>query len=359
MNLGPNDNPHILVLGSRRGLTSTLKQLGLQFFVCKDFHNSPPENLDAFTHVLASGEGSVVQANQVRKQIGLEHIDERVITLCSDKLQMKEAAKKVDIAVTPFLAGGSSQESGQIYQKLGSKVVVKERNNSGGKGQCVFKNPSKIESSESDLIEGYITGNEMSIESFVQDGQIQFTSTTKYYELGVINIVPSALEVGLLEQVLEINKRVIEEFNIQFGLTHLEVYLTEKGVLFGEIALRPPGGHIMTLIEKAHGFNPWELYINLHLKRKINIPKSKGENAASIIYHPGEGIIEEIHGEEAIGELDSIVDIKIKGKVGEFVPKRQGVGQERAHFIFSNKVRATLEQDVDKARSSFSMLLSS
>ena len=351
------NTPNILVLGSRHGLTSALKKLGYNHFICKNFQEAPPSNLSAFTHVLASGEGTVALANKVRKQLNLQAIDDRVITLCSDKLEMKTAAKDAGIPVTSFLPGGPGKESREIYKALGQKVIVKERNNSGGKGQKSFLAPEEVESLESDLIEGFISGNEMSIESFVQNGEILFTSTTKYHELGIINIVPSALEESLIEEVLDINKRVIEAFDIQFGLTHLEVYLTPNGVLFGEIALRPPGGHIMTLIEKAHGFNPWELYIDLHLKKEISIPLSRGENAAAIIYHPGVGLIERIIGEDTLEELGSLVKLKIKGKVGDLVSPREGVGQERAHFIFTHQDRSILVKEVDIARKCFKMKL--
>lgn len=346
---------NLLILGSRKGLNRALKNLNISHTVCKDYKNDPPNDSEVFTHVLASGEGTVALANSVRKDLGIDAIEDRVITLCSDKLEMKTEAKSKDIPVTKFLPGNTSLSSDEIYQRLGPKVVVKEKNNSGGKGQKVYKAPEEIFSTENDLIEGFVTGREMSVESFIENGKIKFTSTTQYLEIGVINIVPGDVSEEVLKEVLKINEKVIKAFGIKFGLTHLEVYLTENGVLFGEIALRPPGGYIMTLMEKAHGINPWETYIKLHLNEPVSLNKVHRLHAGAIVYHPGVGVIQKIEGENNLENLKTLVDYKIKGKVGEKVSPRNGVGQEQAHFIFNHEDRDLLVQEIVETRRTFKM----
>lgn len=372
----------ILVLGSRKGLIDTLKSSEKAFVVWSPnpnkeskpdrlYRNYPqsskeweelktdlPDILENITHVVASGEGTVGLANLARKCLGLKIIEEKVIRLCSDKLLMKEAARKAGIKVTKFLPGDHQKTSSEIYQELGERVVVKERNNSGGKGQKIYQSPTPISSQTSDLIEGFLVGSEMSVESFIKDGEIIFTSTTKYHELAVINIVPSLIDETTLSEVMDLNKRVIKEFDIKNGLTHLEVYLTTEGVIFGEVALRPPGGHIMQLIELTYGFNPWDIYLKLHLNEEINLHPKTNKHAAAIIYHPGEGRIEKVEGMEEVSKLESMKKIKLLTEVGDIIAKRNGVGQECAHLILSNQDRERLESDLKVARSTFSMVLS-
>jgi uncharacterized protein YeaC (DUF1315 family) len=355
---------HVLVLGQRKGLTKALEELAIPHTIWRHLDEASleenlkeKENLAHISHVLASGEGSVVLSNRVRKDLGLTQIDPLVVELCSDKLSMKEKAQREGIKVTPFLPGGTDLSSQEVYDCLGEKLVVKDRNNSGGKGQRVYASPEVIASSDDQLIEAFIAGHEMSVESFIQDGEIKFVSTTKYEELGVINIVPSCLESSLLEEVLKVNQKVIEAFEIKNGLTHLEVYLTEEGVLFGEVALRPPGGHIMTLLGEAHGLKAWELYIKIHLGEALPPLSSKGSHAGVIVYHPGKGKIEAILGEDQLAKLKTLKQYKIRAKVGDLVGERDGVGKERAHFIFSSDDRQKLEREISDFRSHFSMAL--
>lgn len=346
---------NLLVLGSRKGLKTALDRRKIPYTICKDYLSDPPKG--QFTHVIASGEGSVVLANRVRQELGLTPINEEVVTLCSDKLEMKKKAKSSGVPVTPFLSGDCGLSSEAIYVELGSKVVVKDKDNSGGKGQQRFLSPEKIESNENQLIEGFIVGKEMSIESFIQNGTIKFTSTTEYMEIGVVNIVPSQLNDALLDEVLSINQKVIDAFGIRNGLTHLEVYLTEKGVLFGEIALRPPGGHIMTLIKEAHGIDPWDYYIDLHLGIELPITKSVGANAGAIVYHPGNGTVKTVDGLKELETKQTLKVSKIKGKIGDTISKRDGVGQEQAHFIFSGPDRDLLVKEVQETRATFTMVM--
>ena len=57
----------------------------------------------------------------------------------------------------------------------------------------------------------------------------------------------------LKSKILKINDEVIKKFGVDRGMTHAEFYLTDHGPVFGEIAIRPPGGYYMELIEKVYG----------------------------------------------------------------------------------------------------------
>jgi formate-dependent phosphoribosylglycinamide formyltransferase (GAR transformylase) len=270
---------------------------------------------------------------------------------------MKQRAQESGILVTGFLTGGTSLSSEEIYGQLGHSLVVKDRNNSGGKGQQRFTYPMDVESHEGQLIEAMVVGKEMSVESFIQDGQIKFISTTEYQEIGVVNIVPSQISEDILKKVFEVNQQVIKSFGIENGLTHLEVYLTKDDVLFGEVAIRPPGGHIMTLMEKAHGIESWHNYIKIHLGETIPKLESRGHHAGAIVYHPGQGRVKDIIGEEELKKLKTLCSYKIRSKVGDEVPTREGVGKERANFIFCSSDREAMKEELLKTRESFKIVL--
>lgn len=106
----------VLVIGYRKMLNQALKKMSIPFSVLKNPSDLNEKPLTNFTHVIPAGEGSVVLANQIRKTIGLNIISERTISLCSDKLLMKQQAVHSKISVTSFLPGDTELSSKKIYK---------------------------------------------------------------------------------------------------------------------------------------------------------------------------------------------------------------------------------------------------
>jgi len=119
-----------------------------------------------------------------------------------------------------------------------------------------------------DIAEKWIKGKEFSVESFIRNGKIIFRNITEYYELYHLNIVPASLDRGTSKRIYKLNDEVIKKFGINQGMTHFECYLTKDGLIFGEIALRPPGGYLMDLIQTAYGFDPWIELLNIESGKK-------------------------------------------------------------------------------------------
>ena len=93
-------------------------------------------------------------------------------------------------------------------------------------------------------------------------------NVTEYHRIGHCNLVPAHYSEKELELIHELNRRVIKALKIKWGMTHLEYYLTDEGILFGEVALRPPGGHIMDCMSIAYDVNIWDHFIDVELLQK-------------------------------------------------------------------------------------------
>src|SRR5690606_5219991 len=115
------------------------------------------------------------------------------------------------------------------------------------------------------VYESFINAPEGSIESFINNNEILFTNITEYYKKTQANLLPAPFSKDELQQIQNLNEDVISKLNIQWGMTHLEFYRHPNGLYFGEIALRPPGGHIMAILKTAYGFNAWEALLAVEL----------------------------------------------------------------------------------------------
>jgi len=186
------------------------------------------------------------------------------------------------------------------------------------------------------ILERYINAPEASVESFIDKGKIQFTNITAYHRKGHSNFVPAVLEMALNETLLALNERVVSALGIAWGMTHLEVYLTKNGPLFGEIALRPPGGYIMNAINHAWDFNPWSAFVAMELGEAFSFPEQLSQYAASEVLYPGAGRVTAVRGKSRVLDEQGIREFRVKLKVGEYLEARVGLGQDTGHIVHAS-----------------------
>ncbi len=113
------------------------------------------------------------------------------------------------------------------------------------------------------LVESHLPGQEFSVEAFIHGGQVRFMNITEYVKLGHANYVPAGPELeGQRARIREATERLVRAFGIEYGMIHPEWFLTDDDSLsFGEVACRIPGGHIFDLIERGHGFDPYQALV--------------------------------------------------------------------------------------------------
>lgn len=369
----------VLIMGHRRGISKVLESLGISYIVWNDkpvlgklkttkiIVKAYPDTRDRLllevskdvTHIIAGTEASVIPASKARIWLDARRNPHSLILRCTDKFLMKEYLSKKDIPMTPFARAKSGAKPEEFFEKLGKPLIVKPRKSSGSRGVEVVSDPNEFSKyvTQKMILEKKVEGREGSVESIIQDGEIFFTNITGYKTFGLCNLVPGHYGDDLKAEILELNRHVIKALNISWGLTHLEFYETSSGVLFGEVALRPPGGYIMDCISEAYAHDFWELYVKVELGIKILEPLKQELFTAGIIIHPSRGKVQDIEGLEFVKKLKSMKKIKVKVKVGDEVNKRVGLGEDVGHAILSNISRDKLLDDLDAYKNNFKIVL--
>jgi hypothetical protein len=151
----------------------------------------------------------------------------------------------------------------------------------------------------------------------------------------------------LKSKILALNDKVVKDFGVDRGMTHAEFYLTDDGPVFGEIAIRPPGGYYMELISKTYGFDAWELYINLCCGDSTNNLSFKENGCSGVfIIHPGDGVIKSIDGVDKIkDELKGIFEFSLRVEVGDTILPHETTSNEVGHILFWSPSREQLDKD--------------
>ncbi|MDE0584469.1 ATP-grasp domain-containing protein [Planococcus sp. A6] len=198
--------------------------------------------------------------------------------LLRDKGLMKRKAQMSGIKVGVFEEAYSKDDIHRFLKRVNDALIkidgdtndpihIKPLNKAGTVGHMMIQDANDIDKIEVQefpyLMESHLDGQEFSCEVFVHDGDIKFLNITEYVKLGHSNFVPAspALEEWR-PQIKEQIQKLIDSFEIKYGVIHPEYFISHDGTLnFGEVAARVPGGHIFDLIERAYGFNAFQAQI--------------------------------------------------------------------------------------------------
>lgn len=289
----------------------------------------------SFDAIIPLTEKSIPIAQNILENSLTRKSDLEKFNICHDKFEMKNHAKKNHIPMTEYILIDETLSAETLGQKLGFPLILKERDTSGSRGLKIIHSENELDQKMKPnmLAEKYIRGKEYSIESFVSQGKIIFSNITDYYLHHTCNILPAKLNPNLQERFLKFNMNVISSFGIKNGMVHAEYYLTENNILFGEIAIRPPGGYIMRLIELSYGFSPWKTLIEIECGEMPLInTKPKGHSAVWIL-HPGECIIHEEPNFVPLLSDPNLINIQSGLKLGMQIKKREGSGEDFGRIL--------------------------
>ncbi|MDF2867408.1 MAG: ATP-grasp protein [Gammaproteobacteria bacterium] len=300
------------------------------------------------TAIIATTEKAVVVAAKLREQLQLTGTSREIAIRCHDKWVMKQAAEQAGAKLTPYFDLTRMPVS-TVIEKLGFPIAIKQRCLSGSREIRFIHALHELSSAsiEQGLAEKFVIGKEYSVESFIQDGKILFCNITEYYLPHIISIMPAELPENLHAEIVKLNRLIITHFQIKQGMTHLELYHTAEGIIFGEIALRPPGGYLMNLLELSYGFDAWQAFLCMELGLPFHFSQQALEVSAGWILHPGAGTIQNIAGVKDIKQHPLVKGFELKIKVGHQVNIRLGTGEDCGHILLAATQRTELLYSLD------------
>lgn len=346
----------VLLLGARRGALAAAARLGLAAWVVADAlppGSSPVRGLarpqapdaeavfetgrallgrtrPAIGAVVALTEAAVVPAARLREAFGIGGHSTEVALRCTDKRRMKTVAASAGIPITPWRALDGSSSGEALVEELGLPLVLKLARSSGSRGQVVARDLDSVRAAlpQAELAERFVDAREMSVELLVDDGQTVFTNPTEYLVPLHASIVAAPPEPTTWCAAQELVQRVSRAFGLQRGVAHLELYLTPSGPLFGELAVRPPGGRLMPMLRRAYHFDPWEALLELELGRAVAPFPPARRCVGAWMLHPGAGRVRRIEGQEAALAVPGIRRVVVRVAPGERIATRLGSGQD-------------------------------
>lgn len=178
------------------------------------------------------------------------------------------------------------------------------------------------------LLEEYMSGDEVSVESVTYEGETQIVGITQKSLMGAPYFIeeghmfPANLPSDLQEEIKDYVIKALEATGYDHGVSHTEVKLTTNGPKIVEINPRCPGGHIVEIIELVCNVDMLTAFIDLALDKKPQIASKESEiTSASVRFLTPEksGKVKALTGIESLAQDVHVVSYQIEDCVGKLL----------------------------------------
>jgi hypothetical protein len=286
------------------------------------------ERLGPVQRLMAVLEQLQVPVAQVREHLGIAGMDAATAHNFRDKAQMKSVLRAAGVPCARHRLADSAAAVAGFAREVGFPLVVKPPAGAGAKStfrlddlddlrvwlEAAPPGPDRLA-----LLEEFLTGEEGSYDSVMVDGQIVWDSVSSYLPtpLEVLRnpwiqwIVLMPRDIGGPENagIRAIAPTALRALGLHTGLTHLEWFRRpDATVAISEVAVRPPGAQISSMLCYAHDFDLYGAWAQLMVHGSFAPPERSWSVGTVFLRGQGTGRIRAVHGLDGLpAEVGSVV----------------------------------------------------
>jgi hypothetical protein len=286
------------------------------------------ERLGPVQRLMAVLEQLQVPVAQVREHLGIAGMDAATAHNFRDKAQMKSVLRAAGVPCARHRLADSAAAVAGFAREVGFPLVVKPPAGAGAKStfrlddlddlrvwlEAAPPGPDRLA-----LLEEFLTGEEGSYDSVMVDGQIVWDSVSSYLPtpLEVLRnpwiqwIVLMPRDIGGPENagIRAIAPTALRALGLHTGLTHLEWFRRpDATVAISEVAVRPPGAQISSMLCYAHDFDLYGAWAQLMVHGSFAPPERSWSVGTVFLRGQGTGRIRAVHGLDKLpAEVGSVV----------------------------------------------------
>lgn len=253
--------------------------------------------------IISGFEFFVPLANKLASKLGLACNDINWVDATRYKHLMAKNFTEYNIPAPKTFIAKSVDEAKLAVEQLGFPCIVKPSDSLGSCDVYKVQNLEELEQKfkiianrpdEEDwkfpmislvLIQEFVDGEEVSVETLVSEGEVKFLNITDklvtngpcFVELG--HLIPSRKDSKVIEKIKETALSVHKSLGIKYGITHVEMRLNNGSPIVIEIAARLPGDRIPYVIKYGVGVDLWKYTIQSYLRQPFKIEQKHKKGA--------------------------------------------------------------------------------
>ena len=269
-----------------------------------------------------------VQLAEVREALGIAGMSAEVARNFRDKARMKTLLREAGLPCARHRLIADEAEALDFAREVGYPLVVKPPDGAGSQVTYRADGPGGLrealaaigaEVGREALLEEFITGEEHSFDTWSIDGEPVFHSLTHYLPTPLdamrnpwiqwAVLLPRETDEPHDDDIRAAAFETLRALGMGTGLSHMEWFRRADGsIAISEVAARPPGAQITTLMSRAHDFDSIAAWARLMVFGEFVPPERRYAVGAAFLRGQGRGVVRAIHGlEEANREVGHLV----------------------------------------------------
>ena len=271
----------------------------------------------------------------VAEQLGLPGIGYETALNFTDKHRMRAVTTAAGVPNPPYAAVRNGSDAAKAAAEIGWPVVVKPADNQSSRGVRIVPNAAQLdaafhnalENSRSGevIVEGFLDGIEVTVESFCCDGVIHVAgiSDKDHFahrpEVASRLTYPACFATEILARIEEVNRKVITALGLTTGIAHAEYIVVGSEPYLVEIAARGAGSRVYShIVPYLSGVPVPQAYLQFAVQGSMRIVPDRQTRAANLAFFcftPGK--VKSITGTEPARALPGVQEILLEFEVGD------------------------------------------
>lgn len=298
--------------------------------------------------LLSATEQLQVQLAEVREALGIAGMSAEVARNFRDKARMKEILRAAGLPCARHRLVADERGALDFAGEVGYPLVVKPPAGAGSQATYRADDAAGLHTAlgaidprpgREALLEEFITGEEHSFDTWSIDGRPVFHSLTQYLPTPLdamrnpwiqwAVLLPREVDDPRYDDIRAAAFGALGALGMDTGLSHMEWFRRADGsIAISEVAARPPGAQITTLMSRAHDFDSIAAWSRLMVYGDFTPPERKWAVGAAFLRGQGRGVVRAIHGlEEANREVGQLItDVKLPAIGQAPSPSYEGEG---------------------------------
>ncbi len=304
-------------------------------------------------------------AAYINEKMGLNGIRPEIARRFTDKLIMRHSLANRDIPMPHYAEIATLGDAERIVKQWGFPVVLKPKNSQASLGvykiddapslRGHFDETMKHSRDGKVLIEEFIKGTEITVESFSLAGQcyVLAISEKEHYSfnecIACRLTYPPRFAPQLIERIKNTATKVVNLLGLKDGISHAE-YRVRAGIPYlVEVGARGGGNRIASvIIPHVSGIDVYELLLRRLLGEGVEMPPRSWRSANLEFFQFKAGKVKAIHGVEQVQKENLVNDLSFSLRPGEILRDASDDRNRPGYFIVLGENRD--EVDAKSAR---------
>lgn len=287
----------------------------------------------AIDRLFSATEQMQVQLAEVRETLGIAGMSAEVARNFRDKAQMKTLLRAAGLPCARHRLVADETAALRFAGEVGYPLVIKPPDGAGSAATYRADDLAGLREAlaaigpregQEALLEEFIVGQEHSFDTWSVAGQPVFHSLTEYLPTPLdamrnpwiqwAVLLPREVDEPQYDDIRAAAFAAIRVLGMDTGLSHMEWFRRRDGsIAISEVAARPPGAQITTLMSRAHDFDSIAAWARLMVYGEFDPPERRYAVGAAFLRGQGTGVVQAVHGlaeaQREVGHL--ITDVKI------------------------------------------------